>query len=118
MSNWTHTIYLKFADETTARAVALALGADFPVDGSVPIGDDNYALAAPIVEYSVRPAYGVVSGVPTVTNAGTVRAGYWAMAKFNLGTTEGAAAYGQLQAQMAGAIQTLLDPCNTFAGDA
>lgn len=43
-----HTRYCCFPNEATARAVGAALGIDFPDDGSIPSGNQNYALHAPM----------------------------------------------------------------------
>jgi hypothetical protein len=60
---WSSTLYLQFADEAEARAVAQQIDADFPSEG-VPTGNHNYALAAPIA-------------------APEGETGYWAMLRLN-----------------------------------
>ena len=47
----------------------LGLGAEFPDDGAIPTGSENYALRAPIVEWLRRPAYGVSGDAVVVTDA-------------------------------------------------
>lgn len=64
MSGWSPTLYLQFVDEAEARAVAAQLGVEFPVDGSIPTGNHNFALCAPIA-------------------APEGEAGYWAMLRLN-----------------------------------
>lgn len=75
--SWSPTRYGQFPDEATARALAEQLGADFPADGSIPTGNGNYSLVAPIFEKDGN---------------GDPLPGYWAMMRFNLSTDEGAAA--------------------------
>jgi hypothetical protein len=114
--SWTPTIYAQFPDEATARAAATSLGADFPSDGSALSGDNNYALAAPITEWMTRPVYGGTQGAIMVVSPGQLQSGYWAMLRFNLGTSAGAAAYAQFQTIASTTIRTLANPCNVFAG--
>jgi hypothetical protein len=84
---WSPTRYGQFPDEATARQVAVQLGAEFPEDGSIPTGNANYALKAPIVEWVRRPG-----GTKEAPDPGEAMPGYWAMMRFNLDTPEGAAA--------------------------
>lgn len=72
---WREAIYVQFPDEAAARVMATALGVDFPEDGSIPSGNQNYAMHAPMT-----PPDG--------------EAGYWAMLRLN----DDFAGYGDLVA--------------------
>lgn len=95
--SWSPTRYGQFPDESTARALAEQLGADFPADGSIPTGNANYALVAPIVE---------------LDGNGDPLPGYWAMMRFNLDTPEGAAADAAFRATPFHVQRT--EPSNVF----
>ncbi len=102
--SWSPTIYVQFPDEAAARAVAIGLGVEFPADGSIPTGNQHFALAAPITEWLTPPAS---RGDP-----GTLRPGYWAMLRLNTGW----AGYDAAMAVIARYAVTLAAPCNVFAG--
>ena len=102
--SWSPTLYLQFADDGEARALAVAIGAPLDADGTPVASSGSYAMVAPITEWIVRPG---------AADAGQRRDGYWAMMRFNLDTAEGAAAHAVVQAS--GAVRTLADPGNVFA---
>jgi hypothetical protein len=61
-------------------------------------------------EWITRPTYS--NGV--MTDPGQQRTGFWVMARFNLDTAVGLAAYNAVIAS--GRVQTLATPSNVFAG--
>lgn len=101
-----HTRYCQFPDETTARAVGAALGIDFPEDGSIPSGNQNYALHAPMQAPWATPP--VVDGDGAIVTPGAPEAGYWAMLRLN----DNFSGYAALDAQIAssGFVRELVDP--------
>lgn len=66
---WRETIYVQFPDEAAARELATAHGVDFPQDGRIPTGNENYAMHAPMA--------------PPETSPGVPEPGYWAMLRLN-----------------------------------
>lgn len=76
-----HTRYCQFPDEATARAVGASLGVDFPEDGSIPSGNQNYALHAPMQAPWATPP--VIAPDGTITTPGVPESGYWAMLRLN-----------------------------------
>lgn len=66
---WRETIYVQFPNEVAARSLATTLGVDFPEDGRIPTGNQNYAMHAPMEPPSESP------DVP--------ESGYWAMLRLN-----------------------------------
>ena len=78
---WRDTIYLQFPDEATARALATALGVDFPENGAIPSGNQNYALHAPMQPPWVTPPVYDVDGEEVTP--GVPQPGYWAMLRLN-----------------------------------
>lgn len=105
MSGGWQTIYCRFPDEATARAVALQLGAKIdPV--SFGGGDENYAFAA-YIEYDRRP------GTNGVDDAGQVTPGFWVLGRFNLDRPPGLAAFNAINATAYVAIPS--NPDNVWA---
>lgn len=86
---WREAIYVQFPDEATARAMATSLGVDFPEDGTIPSGNQNYAMHAPMAPPEGEP-------------------GYWAMLRLN----DGFAGYDDLVAaiEAAGVRRELANP--------
>jgi len=78
---WGDTIYVQFPDEATARAMATSLGVDFPIDGTIPTGNQNYAMHAPMETPWVTPPVYNAEGV--LVTPGVPESGYWAMLRFN-----------------------------------
>ena len=78
---WT-TVYTRHENEVEAREQGAALGIVFPANGSIPSGNQRYALAADIgVPFTVLPVYDngeVVS--PGVLDP---EGGYWSMLAIN-----------------------------------
>lgn len=107
--SWSQTYYAQFPDEATARAFAASLGVDFPADGSIPTGNTNYALVAPIVEWSRQPAF---SDSGAMVDPGELMPGYWAMARFNLATAAGQTAHAAFTATQYNVERT--NPSNVF----
>lgn len=81
--SWSDTIYVRFADEASARAMAEQLGVDFPQDGSIPTGNGNFALKAPIVEWVRRPVVERQGEAMVTIDAGEAFDGYRAMLRLN-----------------------------------
>lgn len=102
---WSETIYLQFTDEAEARAAATALGVDFPDDGTIPSGNQNYALCAPM-----QPPWAVE---PTETTPGTPESGYWAMLRLNDNWSGYASTMTAIEAL--GAVRVLPNPPCVFA---
>lgn len=112
--SWSPTLYVQFPNEDAARSMATALGADFPADGSIPTGNENYTLVAPIIEWITPPVWSLEQdGIPVLTETGEARPGYWAMLRLNADWPGYAAAMATLQA--AGVLKSLNDPSNVFA---
>lgn len=103
---WSGAIYVQFPDEATARAMATSLGVDFPEDGSIPSGNGNYAMHAPMqAPWATAPVY---DGDGAVVAPGVLEAGYWAMLRLNeawVGCADTLAAI-----EGAGVRRTLVDP--------
>ena len=83
--SWSPTIYVKFPDEATARAMAASLGVEFPETGEIPTGNHNFALVAPIrAPWQVPPTTGLNDEDMVVeTSPGTPEPGFWAMLRLN-----------------------------------
>lgn len=78
---WREAIYVQFPDEATARAMATALGVDFPEDGTIPSGNQNYAMHAPMhPPWAVEP---LIDDDGVEVTPGVPESGYWAMLRFN-----------------------------------
>ena len=107
--SWTPALHCQFPDEATAREFAAALGVDFPEDGSIPTGNHNFALVAPIEEWITRPVY--VDG--EMVDPGERRSGFWAMLRLNTDWPGFAATLAAIEA--AGVVRELAEPCNVFA---
>lgn len=106
---WSNTLYLCHPDEATARAEAAALGIDFPADGSIPTGNENYALVSPMESpWQTPPVYGP-GGLVTVP--GVRMTGYWSMLRLNTNW----AGYAQTMAALPARLRTLASPPNIFA---
>lgn len=78
---WT-TVYTRHEDEAEAREQGTALGIVFPANGSIPSGNQRYALTGNIgVPWLVEPVYDngeiVEPGVPDPEG------GYWSMLAIN-----------------------------------
>jgi len=78
---WGDAIYVQFPDEATARAFATALGVEFPDDGTIPTGNGNYAMYAPMQAPWITPPVYNVDGV--LITPGVPESGYWAMLRLN-----------------------------------
>ena len=78
---WQDTVYVQFTDEATARALAMALGVDFPESGVIPTGNQNYAMHAPMQAPWVTPPVFDAEGAEITP--GVAEPGYWAMLRFN-----------------------------------
>lgn len=109
--SWSSTLYVRFADEAVARAVAGQLGVDFPADGTIPTGTRNFALAAPIVEWVRQPVVERVGEEVVTVDPGEARDGYWAMLRFNTDWP----GYVAAMAALAPYLQSIESPCNVFA---
>ncbi len=108
---WSETIYLQFPDETTAREMATSLGVIFPEDGSIPSGNHNYALCAPIQNpWISEPVYNEEG---EITEEGVAESGYWAMLRMNLEWIN----YTSIQTTInnAGVVREIFTPLNVFA---
>lgn len=78
---WSDAIYVQFPDEATARVMAASLGVDFPEGGSIPSGNGNYAMQAPMTApWSSPPVY---DGAGEVLSPGVREPGFWAMLRLN-----------------------------------
>ena len=109
--SWPPTIYVQFQDEPTARAMAAALGVEFPNDGSVPTGNRNYALAAPILPPWITPPTYDEEG--ELVTPGVAEDGYWAMLRLNMDWPGFAETMAALEE--AGVIRDVAEPRNVFA---
>ena len=78
---WRETIYVQFPDEETARALAMALGVEFPASGEIPSGNQNYALHAPMQSPWATPPILDAEGMEI--EPGIAEPGYWAMIRIN-----------------------------------
>jgi hypothetical protein len=107
VTTWSKTIYVDFPDEDAARAMAMALGVEFPEDGSIPTGNGNYAMVAPIVEWVRRP----VSAGREIIDQGERRPGYTAMIRLNMDWP----GYAAAMAMLAAVAVDLPTPSNRFA---
>jgi hypothetical protein len=103
---WGDAIYVQFPDEATARAFATALGVEFPDDGTIPTGNGNYAMHAPMETPWVTPPVYDVDGVEVTP--GVPEPGYWAMLRLN----DDFAGYAAIVAAIegAGVQRDLVDP--------
>jgi len=80
--SWSPTIYVQFPNEEAARIAATMMGVDFPVDGSIPSGNHNYAMHAPMqAPWISEPV--IDSDTGEVITPGTTESGYWAMLRLN-----------------------------------
>jgi len=103
---WGDAIYVQFPDEVTARALATALGVDFPESGAIPSGNQNYALHAPMQSPWITPPKGGTGDDGPVE--GIAEPGYWAMLRLN----DSFAGYDGIVAAIegAGVQRVLADP--------
>lgn len=108
---WSQAIYVQFADEATARALATALGVDFPPSGAIPNGNQNYALTAPIQAPWVTPP--VHDGAGELVTPGVAESGYWAMLRLNEEWAGCAATLAAIDG--AGVRRELVDPPAVWA---
>jgi hypothetical protein len=84
-SNWADGIIVCFPDEMTARAAAAGMGMEFPADGSIPTGNGNYAMAAPITPPWQSEPVVTGSGETTVVATPGIRMpGFWALLRLNM----------------------------------
>ncbi|TAJ97160.1 MAG: hypothetical protein EPO10_14555 [Reyranella sp.] len=90
---WSEPIYTCHPDEATARAAASALGVEFLDNGSIPTGNQRYALCAPLVWSEEAPA---------------PEEGFWSMLRINL-EWEGAVAI-MAAIEASGAKRNLANP--------
>lgn len=98
--SWSPTIYVQFPNEATARAAATAIGVDFPEDGSVPTGNRNYAMHAPMQSpWEIEPVVDPDTG--EVTTPGVIESGYWAMLRLNTEWAGYETAWAAIQATVA-----------------
>lgn len=105
--SWSPTIYAQFPNEATARAAATAIGVDFPEDGSVPTGNRNYAMHAPMQSpWATEPV--TDPGTGEVTTPGVIEPGYWAMLRLNTEWAGYETAWAAIQAT--GAVRELENP--------
>ncbi|UYN96570.1 MAG: hypothetical protein KIT25_06455 [Enhydrobacter sp.] len=110
---WSQTLYLQFADEAAARAVAAQLGVEFPADpsgdfgagGTIPTGNHNYALVAPVVQWARAP------GTDGAEDQGEAEPGYWAMLRLSLAW----AGHDAAVAALGPYLRELENPSNVFA---
>lgn len=103
---WSQGIIVQFPDEATARTAAAAIGVDFPEDGSVPSGNENYAIVAPVAPpWAIEPTFDDAGEVLTPGNRET---GYWALLRLN----QEWAGYSETMAaiQATGAVRNLANP--------
>lgn len=111
--SWSPAIYVQFPDEATARVAAAAIGVDFPEDGSVPTGNRNYAMHAPMqAPWATEPVNDPETG--EVTTPGVVEPGYWAMLRLNTEWPGYAETWAAIQAT--GAVRELENPPVVWAG--
>jgi hypothetical protein len=104
---WRDTIYVQFPDKATAQALATNLGVDFPEDGDIPNGNNNYAMHAPMqAPWITPPVYDLNDG--TLLSSGVPEPGYWAMLRFN----DSFVGYADIIAAInaAGIQRTLINP--------
>lgn len=95
---WSAGIIVQFPDEATARLAATAIGVEFPDDGSIPSGNDNYAMNAPIsAPFTVEPVV-VGSGDDQVITPGVRDSGYWALLRLNMEWSGYAETWAAIQA--------------------
>jgi hypothetical protein len=105
--SWSPAIYVQFPDEATARVAAVAIGVDFPADGSVPTGNANYAMHAPMQNpWLIEPVTDPETG--EVITPGEREPGYWAMLRLNTEWPGFAEAWAAIQAT--GAVRELENP--------
>lgn len=78
---WREAVYVQFPDEETARALATALGVDFPESGAIPSGNQNYAMHAPMTPPWITPPVFDAEGAEVTP--GVHEPGYWAMLRLN-----------------------------------
>lgn len=111
---WSPTIYVQFPDEATARAAASAIGVEFPEDGSVPTGNRNYAMHAPMqAPWIVEPVSDPETG--ELVTPGEAETGYWAMLRLNTAWAGYAGAWAAIQAT--GAVRVLENPPAAWAAE-
>ena len=87
---WSNTIYVKFADEPTAVAVATQLGVTF-FEGTPSMGNENFALKSPITSQD--------------------NDGYWAMLRLNSDWT----GFAQTMTALTPFIREVQNPTEVFA---
>jgi len=109
--SWSATIYVQFPDEATARVAAAAIGVDFPEDGTIPSGNHNYALAAPVLPPWITPPSYDEEG--EVITPGEAETGFWAMLRLNMDWAGYAATMAAIEG--AGVIRDVAEPRNVFA---
>lgn len=103
---WSPAIYCQHPDEATARAMATALGVNFPASGAIPTGNENYALHAPMQPPWATPP--VVDEGGVVVTPGVAETGYWSMLRFNMDWPGYAATLAAIEAS--GVRRVLADP--------
>jgi len=103
---WRDTIYVQFPDEATARVMATSLGVDFLVGDTIPTGNQNYAMHAPMETPWVTPPVYNAEGV--LITPGVPESGYWAMLRLN----DDFSGYDEIVAAIseAGVRRDLVDP--------
>jgi hypothetical protein len=111
MSGWSETLYAQFASRAAARTALEAQDVKFDLSG-LTTGDERFCILYGPVEWITRPTYNADG---SVANAGQQRTGFWVMARFNLDTAGGRAAYNAVIAS--GRVQTIATPSNVWAGD-
>lgn len=111
---WSPAIYVQFPDEPTARAAARAIGVEFPADGSIPTGNQNYAMHAPMQSpWIVEPISDPDTG--EVMTPGKSEPGYWAMLRLNTAWAGYEVAWAAMQST--GAVRDLKNPPVAWASD-
>lgn len=78
--SWGDTIYCQFPDRETGVAFGAQLGIEFPVDGSIPSGNHNFALVEMQAPWAVEPTYDEAGEVVT---PGEREPGWWCMGRIN-----------------------------------
>jgi hypothetical protein len=101
------TVYVQFASKAAARTALQTVGARLDQAGIDPTSDDRIVMVYGTTEWITRPTYS--NGV--MTDPGQQRTGFWVMARFNLDTAVGLAAYNAVIAS--GRVQTLATPSMT-----
>ena len=78
---WSDPIYCVFANRSQGIAFGAILGIEFPADGSIPSGNQNFALVEIPAPWSVEPTYDDEGNVVT---PGERQAGSWFLGRINL----------------------------------